>query len=64
VCLQSLNEQLAGKEFIAGNFFSIADITTLVLVDFAAWMKITIPEDATHLRRWYDAVSSRPSAAA
>jgi glutathione S-transferase len=64
VCLQSLNEQLAGEEFIAGNFFSIADITTLVLVDFAAWMKITIPEDATHLMRWYDAVSSRPSAVA
>ena len=64
VCLQSLNEQLAGKEFVAGNFFSIADITTLVLVDFAAWIKITIPEESIHLRRWYDAVSSRPSAVA
>ena len=64
VCLRSLDEQLAGGEFVAGNFFSIADITTLVLVDFAAWMKITIPKDAVNLKRWYDTVSSRPSALA
>ena len=64
VCLQSLNERLNGNEFVAGNFFSVADITTLVMVDFAAWMKIAIPEEATNLKRWYDAVSSRPSALA
>jgi glutathione S-transferase len=64
VCLQDLNERLNGSEFVAGNFFSVADITTLVLVDFAAWMKITIPKEATNLKRWHDAVSSRPSAAA
>lgn len=64
VCLESLNERLAGREFVAGNFFSIADITALVLVDFAVWIKISIAEDATNLKRWYDAVSSRPSAAA
>ena len=64
VCLESLNDQLDGREFVAGDFFSIADITTLVLVDFAAWMKITIRDDANNLKRWYDAVSSRPSVAA
>ena len=64
VCLNSLNEQLDGREFIAGDFFSVADITAQVLVDFAAWMKIAIPDDASHLKRWYEAVSSRPSAVA
>jgi len=64
VCLQNLNERLNDSEFVAGNFFSVADITTLVLVDFAAWMKITIPEEAISLKRWHDAVSSRPSATA
>jgi len=64
VCLNSLNEQLDGREFVAGDFFSVADITAQVLVDFAAWMKIAIPDDASHLKRWYEAVSSRPSAAA
>jgi len=64
VFLQSLNERLNDSEYVAGDFFSVADITTLVLVDFAAWMKITIPEESTNLKRWYDAVSSRPSATA
>lgn len=64
VCLQNLNDRLDGREFVAGDFYSIADITALVLVDFAAWMKISIPEDAIHLKRWYDAVSSRPSSVA
>ncbi|MDX2411349.1 MAG: glutathione binding-like protein, partial [Woeseiaceae bacterium] len=64
VFLESLNKQLEGNEFVAGDSFSIADISALVLVDFAAWIKITIPADATNLKRWYDAVSSRPSAAA
>jgi glutathione S-transferase len=64
VFLKSLEQQLDSKEFIAGNFFSIADITALVLVDFAAWIKISIPENATNLKRWYTAVSSRPSTTA
>jgi glutathione S-transferase len=64
VFLESLDKQLDGKEFVAGDSFSIADISALVLVDFAAWIKITIPADATNLKRWYDAISSRPSAAA
>lgn len=62
--LEILNKQLEGKEFVAGDSYSIADITALVLVDFAAWLKITIPADAMPLKRWYAAVSSRPSAAA
>jgi len=64
IFLKSLEQQLDGREFVAGGFFSIADITALVLVDFAAWMKISIPEDATNLKRWYTTVSSRPSATA
>jgi len=64
VCLQSLNERLNGSEFVAGNFFSVAAVSSIELVDFAAWVKITIPEEATYLKRWYDAVSSRPSATA
>jgi len=61
---ERLEQRLSASEFIAGNDFSIADITALVLVDFARWMKIEVPDNATNLRRWYDAVSSRPSASA
>jgi glutathione S-transferase len=41
----------------------MADISAMVVVDFAGWIKITIPEDATNLRRWHAEVSARPSAA-
>ncbi len=51
------------KPYLAGDFFSIADITALVVIDFAKWIKVELPEDAANARRWYDAVSSRPSAA-
>ena len=36
----------------------------MVAVDFAAWVKATLPESATALRVWYGRVSARPSAAA
>lgn len=59
-----LEEQLADNEFIAGDRFSIADISALVVVDFAAWIKLSVPEDAVCLRRWHAVVSGRPSATA
>lgn len=59
-----LNEQLAGNTFIAGDTFSIADITALCAIDFAISVNIGIPEQCTHLKNWHDSVSSRESAAA
>jgi len=44
--------------------YSLADISAMVVVDFADWIKLSLPEDAQHTRRWYESVSSRPSAAA
>jgi glutathione S-transferase len=61
---QSLEGALAGRDFVCGPDYSIADITTLVTVDFAKRIKLAIPQDSVHLRRWYDAVSARPSAKA
>jgi glutathione S-transferase len=54
--------QLADKEFVAGAYFSIADITTLCTIDFAKWTRIQIPQEYTNLTRWHAAVSNRPSA--
>lgn len=61
---ERLNAQLAESDFIAGDFFSVADISALVAIDFAAWIKIQLPENATNLARWYATVSKRPSASA
>lgn len=59
-----LDAELADRDFVAGDCYSMADISALVVVDFAAWIKITLPGEASSLRRWYETVSSRPSAAA
>lgn len=59
-----LNEVLATRPFIAGERYTIADITTLCAVDFGRVSKIKIQPAQTHLTRWYEAVSSRPSAKA
>jgi glutathione S-transferase len=58
-----LDDSLSETRFVAGDNFSMADISAMVVVDFAGWIKITIPEDATNLRRWHAEVSARPSAA-
>ena len=60
----TLNEHLARHEFICGDTFTLADITAVVAVDFAAWVKLAITAEQTHLQRWYDAVSARPAAKA
>jgi glutathione S-transferase len=57
--------RLKDAEFVAGDRFSAADITTLVAVDFATRaFAMPVPDDSVALRRWYKAVSARPSAAA
>jgi len=60
----TMEAALVDRAFVCGSAYSIADITTLVTVDFAKWIKLAIPDDSIHLRRWYDAVSARPSAKA
>lgn len=59
-----LDRRLAESEYIAGPRYTVADITALVSVDFAGWMKMAIPDDHIHLKRWHQAVSARPSARA
>jgi len=59
-----LDTRLAESEFVAGDRYTIADITALVTVDFARWIKLTAPESCAHLFRWYAAVTARPSAGA
>jgi len=62
--MRLLDAELASREFIAGDAFSVADISGLVAADFMKPARIAMPEDAVHLRRWYQAMSSRPSAGA
>jgi glutathione S-transferase len=58
-----MDARLADREYVAGPRFTIADISTLVLTDFAGWAKLSIPPECTHLRRWHAVVAARPSCA-
>jgi len=62
--LAALDTHLAGRDFVAGDALSVADITGLVIVDFLRWAKIALPEELTNLRRWHAGLAARPSAAA
>jgi glutathione S-transferase len=61
---RAMDARLGGSEFVAGNRYTIADISTLVLTDFAGWAKLKPPDACANLRRWHAAVSARPSAKA
>jgi glutathione S-transferase len=59
------DDRLSEAPFVAGQRFSVADITALVAVDFAAKaINLPVPDGHRSLKRWYDAVSSRSSMAA
>jgi len=62
--LQILDNELAGRPYVAGKDFTVADITAMIAVDFMRVSKLTVPENLSHVRRWHEAVSARPSAAA
>ncbi|MDI1339859.1 glutathione S-transferase [Polaromonas sp.] len=58
-----LNERLQGREFIAADRFSVADITAVVAVDFARIVKVKPGEQHPELVRWRAAMAQRPSMA-
>jgi glutathione S-transferase len=62
--LEMLDRELAKREFIAGDHYTVADITMLVGVDFMKPARLTIPQGANNVKRWHAAVSTRPSAGA
>ena len=62
--LKLLDARLKDSEFIAGAHYSVADITALCAMDFMKPARVAMPEGLSHLQRWRDAVSARPSARA
>lgn len=71
VCIESvpvfmamLDAHLAESKFIAGDTFSVADITAFTTIDFARVIRIRPNEDLLNLKRWYDQINARESAKA
>ena len=62
---RDLNDRLAASEYVAGNFFSLADIQLLCVLDFATgWGRMHIPEDCATLSAWHLKTGARPTAKA
>ncbi|HEY1781761.1 MAG TPA: glutathione S-transferase family protein [Roseiarcus sp.] len=59
-----VDEILSRRPFIAGERFTIADITGLVALDFARPARIAIPPELVRLNRWHQVLKARSSAAA
>ena len=63
--LERMDRELNGYRFVAGDRFTIADITALVAIDIGGRLAdIKIAPELAHLTRWHETVSSRPSAKA
>lgn len=60
--LRWLDQELANRPFIAGQHFTIADITAMVAIDFTKPARIVVPQELTNLLGWYERMKSRPSA--
>lgn len=63
-CLRWLETQLEDGEYIAGDRFSVADISLYTYVDQLRTVGQDIPEDCPKLQAWFERVSARPSAEA
>jgi glutathione S-transferase len=59
--LAELDARLAGRDFIAADRFSIADITAVVAIDFARIVKVKPDDEHPHVLRWRAKMAERPA---
>ena len=59
-----LDGLMEGKQFLAGDRFTLADVLLFSFVDFFAGVDQPLNENNKNIKAWYDRVKARPSAAA
>jgi len=62
--LALLDRELKNRQFVAGDRYSVADITGMICIDFMKPAKLALPDGLDHIKRWHAEVSARPSAKA
>lgn len=62
--LEILDRELKQRRFVAGDRYTVADITGLVCIDFMKPAKLAVPDTLANVKRWHAEVSARPSAKA
>ena len=60
--LEMLDKRLAGRDWLAADRLTIADIVAFIGIDFTRMIKLPIPEEFEHLRRWMEVMRARPAA--
>ena len=57
-----LDSEFSSSEYVAGNRYTVADITLLSAIDFASSMVDLKPDNSLdNLYRWHNQILSRPS---
>ncbi|MEX2365718.1 MAG: glutathione binding-like protein, partial [Pseudohongiellaceae bacterium] len=59
-----LDGQMAGKQFICGDRFSLADMLLYCFLEFGEQVGQPVNRENKNIAAWYDRVKERPSAAA
>ncbi len=59
-----IETQLTTCQFLAGDAFSVADITLLTIIDFATWVDLDAAAERPALAAWQLNISARPSVGA
>ena len=62
--LALVDRELGDRSYVAGEHFSVADITGLVAIDFMKAPKLEVPQEFANVRRWHAQLAARPSAKA
>lgn len=62
--LALLDRELEGREFIAGDDYSVADITGMIAIEFMKPARIEMPSELTNVVRWYEGLKARASSQA
>ena len=61
--LTMFDDQLSGNQYLAGDRFTVADITLAITLDFAEMVKVAPLPELDHITRWRANVSARDSLA-
>ncbi len=57
-----LNEEISdGRPFVAGDAFSVADLTGMTALKICDIVGLSVPDDLAHVKTWEGAVRARPS---
>ena len=62
--LKVFERRLAESPFIAADRVTMADILVATSIDFSRMAKFVVPEEMTHVKRWYEGMLARPAAKA